>query len=111
LAYVVRFSPRSLDEIEEYRQYILDHSHDNVAANAWVSAIFEAASTLKHFPKRCPHIPEQARFDLELFQLLYASHRLIFHVDGDLVEILRVYPSAARPLRSLRQRPKHGDLP
>ena len=111
MAYVVRFTPRSLDEIEEYRQYIIDHSQDAVAANAWVSAILEAASTLKNLPKRCPHIPEQASFDLDLFQLLHASHRLIYHVDGDLVEILRVYPAASRPLRSLRQRPKHGKRP
>jgi hypothetical protein len=108
LGYVVRFSPGALGEIEEYRQYIMDHSHDAIAANAWVSAILDAASTLEKLPKRCPHIPEQASFDLDLFQLLYASHRLIFHVDGNLVEVLRVYPSASRPLRSLGQRPKYG---
>jgi plasmid stabilization system protein ParE len=86
----------------------LDHSHDAIVANAWVSAIFEAASTLENLPKRCQHIPEQAYFDLDLFQLIHASHRLIFHVEGNLVEVLRVYHSASRPLRSLHQRPKHG---
>jgi hypothetical protein len=71
LAYVVRFSPRALGEIEEYRQYIIDHSHDAIAANAWVSAILDAASTLENLPKRCPHIPEQASFDLDLFHCLF----------------------------------------
>ena len=105
MAYVVRFSARALNDIEEYRQYILGNSNDSIAANAWVNNIFDAASTLRSLPARCPHIPEQSRFDLDLHQLLHASHRIIFHINGKQVEILRVYHSASRPLRSLRQQP------
>lgn len=35
---------------------------------------------------------------------------MIFHTDGNTVEILRIYPSAARPLRNLAQQPEHGKL-
>ena len=105
MAYVVRFTPRALNDVEDYRQYILDHSNDSIAANAWVSSLFDAASTLRNFPARCPRIPEQSRFEIDLHHLLYASHRVIFHIDGKYVEILRIYHAASRPLRTLRQQP------
>jgi len=108
LTYSVRFSPIAENDIEEYRLYILKHSHDDIPARNWVKGLLDDASTLRDFPRRCPRIPEQHRFNIELHQLIHQSHRLIFHIDGNMVEILRVYPSAARPLRNLTQQPKHG---
>jgi len=94
-------------DAEEYREYILRQSNDSMAADAWWFGLFEAIISLETLPGRCPQIEERDHFDLPLQQLLYASHRILFWIDGHTVHIARVYPSAARALRSLRQRPKH----
>lgn len=104
MAFVVRFALLALEDIEKQYRYILQQSNDSVAADKWFQGVFAIADTLAYLPSRCKRIPEQNGFDLDLRQLLYESHRLIFHIDGNLVEILRVYHAAGRPLTSLRQR-------
>jgi plasmid stabilization system protein ParE len=106
LAYSVRFSPLAENDIEKYRLYILKQSHDDIPARNWVKSLLDDADRLRDFPHRCPRIPEQHHFKIVLHHLIHQSHRLIFHIDGNMVEILRVYPAAARPPRSLHQRPE-----
>lgn len=107
MAYVVKLTAPALRDAEEHSQYILEHSNDDVAANKWRSGLLEASEELASFPASFPRIPESIPSELELRQRLFHSHRLIFRVLGNTVEVLRVYPSAARPLRNLAQRPKY----
>lgn len=93
-------------DVEEYREYILRQSNDRQAADRWWAGLFTAIASLEVLPTRCPRIEERDNFDLPLHQLLYESHRILFWIDKKTVHVLRVYPSWARPLTSLRQRPQ-----
>jgi hypothetical protein len=52
-------------------------------------------------PRRYPVIAEQAQFAIELRELLYFSHRVIFHVNdaSKIVHVLRIYAAAQDALR------------
>ncbi|MDE1162754.1 MAG: type II toxin-antitoxin system RelE/ParE family toxin [Acidobacteriaceae bacterium] len=101
----LQFTEGAAQDAEAYREYILSQSNDDVAADTWVSGLLVAADSLKQLPQRCALIPEHKSFRFELRSLLYSSHRIIFRIDGNTVHVLRIYHAAARPLRSLRQRP------
>ena len=104
--YAVQVAKPALKEAEAYADFILSQSNDHFASDAWWNGLLDALHSLETMPARCPQIPEQANFDRPLRQLLYASHRIIFTIDGKTVRVFRIYPSQARPLRSLRQKPK-----
>jgi len=108
LAYLVDITDAALQDAREHHQYILKRSHDRLPADDWFKGLIDTTDTLETLPASCPRIPEQDNFNFPLYQRLYASHRIIFRIDKDVVRILRVYHSAARPLRSLHQRAKHG---
>jgi hypothetical protein len=110
MSYKVQVAATARREAEAYHLYIVKKSNDNLPADMWWNGLLDALDTLRSLPARCPRIPEQDKFDSPLYQLLYASHRIIFGIDKDVVRVFRVYPAASRPLRSLRQRPKHGKL-
>ncbi len=108
MAYLVDITDAALDDAREYHQYILKRSHDRLPADDWFNGLITITDTLESLPASCPRIPEQEDFDFPLYQRLYASHRIIFRIDKQVVRILRVYPAAGRPLRSLTQRARHG---
>jgi plasmid stabilization system protein ParE len=65
----------------------------------------QAIRSLTEFPSRCPLAPESDAFEVEVRQLLYRSHRILFTLvdvdeDGDLdtVGILHVRHGARRRL-------------
>ncbi len=105
--YRINITDTAREEAETYAAFILEKSNDSVASDRWWNGLLDAILSLESLPASCTRIPEQPNFDFPLYQLLYFSHRIIFRIDGDVVRILRVYHTAARPLRSLRQRPKH----
>jgi hypothetical protein len=106
LAYRVDIAAAALRDAREYHQYILKRSHDRLPADDWFNGLMTAVDTLEDLPARCPHIPEQKDFRAPLYQLLHASHRIIFRIDNNVVRVLRVYHSALRPLKTLHQRPR-----
>ncbi len=60
-------------------------------AHDWYSGLIEAITSLETLPHRCARAREHAAFpDLELRQLLFKSHRIIYKVAGDEVFILHV---------------------
>jgi toxin ParE1/3/4 len=105
MPYRVQVATAARREAENYHLFILNQSHDSLPADSWWNGLLDALDSLRSLPARCPRIPEQHRFDLPLYQLLYASHRIIFRIDPKVVRVVRVYHSAKRPLTSLRQRP------
>jgi hypothetical protein len=106
MAYRVEVAAIARREAESYHLFILDRSHDSLPADEWWNGLLDALETLRSLPTRCPRIPEQHNFDFPLYQLLYASHRIIFRIDPKIVRVIRIYHSALRPLTSLHQRPR-----
>jgi hypothetical protein len=108
MPYKVQVAATARREAESYHRFILEQSHDALPANNWWNGFLDALDTLRSFPTRCSRIPEQKHFRVTLYQLRYASHRIIFRMEGETVRVLRLYPFAARPLQSLQQHPEHG---
>jgi len=106
LAYRVEIAAGALRDAEEYYSFILSQSHDALPADAWWSGMLDAVYSLENLPTRCPRIPEQTASRVSLYQLIYASHRIIFRIDRQVVRVARIYHSALRPLKNLRQRPE-----
>lgn len=95
-------------DAEEYYAFILRQSHDKLPADAWWVGLFDAIATLESLLRRCPQIPEQECFLHPLYQLLYASHRIIFEIHPKRVQVVRVYHAALRPLTRLNRRPRRS---
>ena len=108
MAYDVRTADRAIRDAEEYYAYIRENSHDSHAADAWWSGLFSAIETLEQLPARCPLIPEHSDLRRPIHHLIYESHRILFEIVDKTVRVYRVYPAAARPLRSLDQQPQPG---
>ncbi len=106
MAYRVDIAAAALRDAAEHYRFILKRSHDQIPADNWYNALMTAVDTLETLPARCPHIPEQANFKVPLYQLLHASHRIIFRIEPKVVRVVRIYHSALRPLTSLHQRPR-----
>jgi len=95
--YRVEFSTKVEAEILASAAYIAGDSPENAAA--WLDGIYEAIASLSRLPKRCGLIREHEEFSVELRELIYKSHRIIFTVDADKVRILHVRHSARREWR------------
>jgi plasmid stabilization system protein ParE len=95
-------------EAERYAEFIAERSNDGSSSDQWWNGLLDAIFTLEVLPARCPVIPERAGNELQVRQLLYESHRILFHITGQTVRILRIYPSWGRPLQSLHQHTKAG---
>jgi hypothetical protein len=94
----------ALAEAEYYAEFIRSRSHDSVASDNWWNGLLTALLSLESLPNRCPHIPEQAEFDIKLHQLVYESHRIIFQVNPKQVKVFRIYHGEQKPLTPARLR-------
>ena len=50
-------------------------------ADRWLQGLYDQIDTLERFPGRCSYAREREYLDDELRQLLYKSHRIVFHID------------------------------
>jgi plasmid stabilization system protein ParE len=60
----------------------------------WYNRLITAIESLREFPRRCGHAPEDARFPSEIRHLLFGRkpnvYRVLFTIDGDTVYVLRI---------------------
>lgn len=68
------------------------------AAERWLGGIQAAIMSLGTLPARCPLAPEAGLTGLEIRQLVYKSHRVLFIVSGREVHVLHVRHGARLPL-------------
>ena len=100
MTYRVEIAPAAYDELDEAFSWI---SKDSPAAAArWRDGLFDALRSLRELPKRCALAPENDAFVEEIRQLLYGkrphAYRILFNIDGVLVQILHVRHGARRHL-------------
>lgn len=77
-------------------------------AIAWYDGFIEDLESLEQNPFRCAVAPENGLIDFEVRELLYGSgkqltHRAIFRIVENRIEVLTIRHHAQRPLQ-------HGDL-
>jgi plasmid stabilization system protein ParE len=95
--YKVVFRAEARDEAVEAASYIAEQGSP-AAARRWFAGPEQAVRSLSVMPRRCKAAPEQNAFPLiELRQLAYKSHRLLFTIRDREVHVLHVVHSARRP--------------
>ena len=80
MAFQVDITEPALSDAEEYVRFIRDVKVEADAADRWFRGLVQAIYSLEDHPERCPLIPEQIAFSIEIRHLLYFSHRIIFSV-------------------------------
>ena len=101
MAFQVDITDPALEDASDYVRFVREVRREPEAANRWFRGLVQAIYSLEDFPERCPLIPEKEVFSFEIRQLIYFSHRIIFHIQGeqDRVTVYRVWHGARLPLR------------
>ena len=99
MAFRVVVRPLALRDLDETALYIAAQGNPERAAR-WRDEAFDRIDELAEMPTRHARCPESNELGVELRQFHHHSHRVIFRVVGDTVEVLRVYHAARRDLRS-----------
>jgi plasmid stabilization system protein ParE len=96
--YKVTFRAEARGEAVDAARYISKHA-DSETALRWYEGLEAAIKSLEDMPLRCPPAREHGAFPgIDWRQLVYASHRLIFMVEGDTVHVLHVRHTAQKRL-------------
>ena len=99
--FIVIFRAEARDEAVEAAGYIADQGYPERAIK-WYDGLVAAINSLADSPRGCPHAREQAAFpEIELRQLVFKSHRLIFTIRGKEVHVLHVRHVAQENLDSI----------
>lgn len=100
MEYPVEFAPEACDEIDDAYNWIANESP--AGAQRWFNGLMDAIRSLHEDPERCPVAPENDAFDEEIRQLLYGkrqhAYRILFNINGPVVQILHVRHGARRHL-------------
>lgn len=57
-------------------------------AERWLTGIYEAIFSLDQMPRRCTQAADAESWGIEIRQLLYGSHRILFTISGPEVHVL-----------------------
>jgi plasmid stabilization system protein ParE len=99
--YKVTFRPEAREEALDAADYIAEHGAPEIALQ-WYEGLEAAVGSLESMPARCGYAPEHEAFPgIELRQLVYHSHRLIFTIRENEVHVLHVRHVARANVESL----------
>ncbi len=101
MEYEVQISAQALADADEVVQRIA-RQYLRMAAR-WFAGLLKAIDSLRTFPERCSLAPEADAFQQEIRQHFYGKrqhrYRILFTVEGNTVNVLRVLHGARRSLR------------
>lgn len=101
MRYRVTFHAEARDEALDAADYIAQHGSPEIALR-WYEGLEAAIGSLESMPARCGFAREREAFPgVELRQLVYHSHRLIFTVRENMVHVLHVRHVARANVESL----------
>jgi plasmid stabilization system protein ParE len=83
------------DDARAIVRWITDHSLEK--ATRWFFDFLAAANSLRNFPARCP-LARESSDEVEVRQLLFGGHRILFSIEGNTVLVLHVRHQKQRPL-------------
>lgn len=90
MRYKVMFRAEARDEALDAADYIAQNASPEIALS-WYEGLEAAIASLADMPARCAYARENEAFpNVELRQLVFKSHRLIFTIRGDEVHVLHV---------------------
>ena len=77
----MNLAPRALTDAEDIYAYIAREAP--VAAERWVTELFEVIESLARFPRRCAPAPEDWALQLGLRNMVFGNYRVLFTVDEE----------------------------
>lgn len=90
MRYTVIFRPEARDEALDAADYIAKHGSPE-AALRWYEGLEAAVASLAHVPASHGYAREHDAIPgIELRQVVFKSHRLIFTIRGDQVHVLHI---------------------
>lgn len=102
MSFDVVLRPAALDEALEAAEYIAANASKE-AAERWYGGLERALESLSRMPSRCAYAREHGLIaGVELRQLVYHSHRLVFTIRGRTVHVLHIRHVARDRLDELR---------
>ncbi|HEV2962540.1 MAG TPA: type II toxin-antitoxin system RelE/ParE family toxin [Candidatus Angelobacter sp.] len=101
MAYRVNITDLALSDAQDYALFIRKEKKEPEAARRWFRGLLSAIYSLENMPARCALIPEGQDFPYEFRQLIFHSHRIIFHIveTRKTVTVLRVYHGSREWIR------------
>lgn len=101
MKFEVRTSRRAQRDIREAVAWYRERSGSAEVAGEWVDGVQSAIHSLAENPDRCHLAHETERFDQDVRELLYGSgrrktHRVLFQVEGSVVNVIAVRHFAQR---------------
>jgi len=96
----VKVLPRAQQDIAEIYDFIANVQCQPLVAARWVDGIQAAIDSLATRPRRGKVVPEQALLgsDVELHQILFHHHRIIYTVEPGLVQVVHIRRGSRRGL-------------
>ena len=88
--YRVDTTTQGEDDMRRYHDRIAFINHQPLNAQRWIDGIEKAIASLSWSPTRCPLAAETKILDLEVHELFYHSHRILFTISGQHVIVLHV---------------------
>jgi len=79
--YDIKISPTAKAQINESFCYIFEQSPQN--AKSWLTKIYKKIDSLETIPNRCGRIQEKEAFRIDVRELRFYSHRILFTVDEE----------------------------
>ena len=100
-------------DIRAAARYLLEASKSRATALRWARGVRARIQTLRANPGRCPVDPDSEAYGREVRVLLYGRrrgvYRILFAIEGDVVQVLTVRHAARRSLREQHPGPGgHG---
>jgi plasmid stabilization system protein ParE len=103
MTYRVILQPRAERDIGEAARFLLGESRSAAQALRWVRGVRAKIDTLRANPGRCPVDPDSDAYGQEVRVLLFGKrrgvYRILFSIDGDVVQVLTVRHAVRRSLR------------
>jgi plasmid stabilization system protein ParE len=94
MIYDVIVTPAAEYDIAEAFAYIHARAPEN--AKRWIRGLYKLVGKLELMPKRCGRAREADDLGLDLRQVVFKSHRIVFRIDeaSRVVRVLRVFHGA-----------------
>lgn len=101
MAFRVELSERAQADLSAIYDWLRSQQAGDTGER-WFVALRQAISSLSTLPLRCPVAPESRDSPVEVRQLLYGRkphvYRILFAIEGDVVQVLHVRHGRRRPL-------------
>src|SRR5882724_2781257 len=97
MAFSIQITSLALTDIDDAVDFY-EREASKAVASKWLDGLVDEVETLQDNPHRCALAPENDDLDFEVRQTHFKLHRVLFTVEGNTVNILRIYHSARKPL-------------